>query len=686
MAADLDTALYLAALGFYIAPLQSNSKLPSGHWRQQSTRDVEIIKSWFRDDFLGWNPDINIMIDTGKSGLCVIDVDSKEGKEGGVNWLELLNQHPETPDTYTVETPSGGLHLYYRASGYANTAGKLAKDIDTRGEGGYVVAPSSTIDGKRYGLVTGGEVADLPEWIAEALASSRVKERDTSRVVSSDDAGDIEWARSFLAEHEGAVEGAGGDHHTFVMFCILKEHGLSRDTALELADEIWNEKCSPPWDYDDLARKCESAYKSAQSATGAKSPKAEFEVPVLEAGKPATGGKLRKVLEPFKSKAIPFRDWVYGDMAIRGKLMQITAPGGSSKSTWTMTMAVSKASGKNLLDIDPRGAGRVWLYNNEDDMEELKRRLIAIMEAFGVTWEDMTDEDGTCRLALSSGEETLFQIARRDGRLNKIKPHHADQMVADLIEFNADLLIIDPLAETHPAQENSNDEMKEIGQMFRMVAQRGGVALLLVHHTRKHDNASSEGQSGNMDAARGASALSGLVRSMYTLFQMNEKEAKKYGIAESDRWEYIHMEGAKGNLTKGGFSKWYKRESWALNVTAENPDGESVGIIRPVKLSAQGEDIKPEHKTLMRDIEALTEDGTMGIGEIAKQLVECFPFHRGKKADSLAKAIRRLFVDEGTCISTSGVFHLETAIVNKRDVDAIRFERTAPIESIDAML
>lgn len=689
MAADLDTALYLASMGFYIAPLQANSKLPSGHWKHQSTRDPLTIAGWFSEEFMGIALPLNIMVDTGRSGLCVVDIDTKPGKVGAASLAALIAQHGPLPSTFTVTTASGGLHYYFRAEGYGNTASKIGEDIDTRAEGGYVVAPSSGIEDKSYYISTVAEVTELPEWLAQALAEHRVKTRASGSEYSVDDEGDIQWAVDFLQEHEPAVEGAGGDPHTYVTFCKLKEHGIGQDKALELALEHWNDRCSPPWDYDDLQKKCESAYKSAQNGTGAKSAMVEFKVPIIDSGKPVAAPeiRLRKPLEPYKSETIPFRDWVFGDMAIRGKLMQLTAPGGSSKSTYTMAMALSKASGRNLLDIDPRGLGRVWLYNNEDDMEELKRRLTALMEFYKVEWEEICDEDGTCRLALSSGEETLFQIARRDGRLNKIKPFHADLMVRELIEWGTDLLIIDPLAETHPAQENSNDEMKEIGQMFRMVAQRGHTALVLVHHTRKHDNASSEGQSGNMDSARGASALSGLVRSMYTLFQMNEKEAKKFAIKETERWAYLHLEQAKGNLTKGGFSKWYKRESHAINVSVEHPDGESVGVLRPVNMTL-GEDAKPEVRALLRDIESLTEDGAMRVGEIADQLVECFPFHAGKKARSLETAVKRLFGEDGTCTGISGMLFLEQVDYNKRPAAAIRFERLVSVipQTIDEML
>jgi hypothetical protein len=49
--------------------------------------------------------------------------------------------------------------------------GKLGRHIDTRGNGGYVVGPGSRLTTGYYRLVTQSSVAEVPDWIADALAS-----------------------------------------------------------------------------------------------------------------------------------------------------------------------------------------------------------------------------------------------------------------------------------------------------------------------------------------------------------------------------------------------------------------------------------------------------------------------------------------------------------------------------------
>jgi hypothetical protein len=54
--------------------------------------------------------------------------------------------------TFTVTTPSGGTHLYFRApvAAIANSASRLGPLIDIRADGGYVLGPGSRVGGRSY--------------------------------------------------------------------------------------------------------------------------------------------------------------------------------------------------------------------------------------------------------------------------------------------------------------------------------------------------------------------------------------------------------------------------------------------------------------------------------------------------------------------------------------------------------
>ena len=140
----LEHALRLAEDGYYVFPCKENGKTPLVPWTERSNRNPDTIKGWWASDF-GAEHNYNIGIDCGKSGILVVDVDCKNNQPGKENYERLDKDKGFGKDLYTVRTPSGGLHLYYRNSDFKSTASSLAVGIDTRGIGGYVLAAGSEI-------------------------------------------------------------------------------------------------------------------------------------------------------------------------------------------------------------------------------------------------------------------------------------------------------------------------------------------------------------------------------------------------------------------------------------------------------------------------------------------------------------------------------------------------------------
>lgn len=111
--------------------------------------DPAQVNEWWR-----CNPKANIGIATGQvSGLVVIDVDDGVSKQGFESLQNLETRNEPLPRDFVVRTGGGGLHIYLAApeNNIRNSAGKIAPNIDVRGDGGYVVAPPSLhISGKAY--------------------------------------------------------------------------------------------------------------------------------------------------------------------------------------------------------------------------------------------------------------------------------------------------------------------------------------------------------------------------------------------------------------------------------------------------------------------------------------------------------------------------------------------------------
>ena len=141
--------------GYSVIPLEEKGKKPAILWRkyQKERATLSEAKGWFT------NSSRNIGVVTGAiSGLYVVDIDVRHG--ASLSSISLRD------DGWDVTTGSGGYHCYYLwGSGVVegNTSSLLAKGVDTRGEGGYVVAPPSyTKDAYRYKGQSIPELKSLP--------------------------------------------------------------------------------------------------------------------------------------------------------------------------------------------------------------------------------------------------------------------------------------------------------------------------------------------------------------------------------------------------------------------------------------------------------------------------------------------------------------------------------------------
>ena len=143
---------------------------------KDATTNPEVIAGWWKR----W-PDANLALATGgPSGVVVIDVDPPRGE---LSLTRLLDAGYELPDTATVRTGSGGLHLYFAAPSFSmgNSAGRLPgvglelAGIDLRADGGYVVAPPSVhVSGSGYVWIeTEIELAEAPAWLAPTEQAPR---------------------------------------------------------------------------------------------------------------------------------------------------------------------------------------------------------------------------------------------------------------------------------------------------------------------------------------------------------------------------------------------------------------------------------------------------------------------------------------------------------------------------------
>ncbi|MBT2409611.1 bifunctional DNA primase/polymerase [Streptomyces sp. ISL-12] len=222
---SLATAQWCARLGWPVHPLAAGRKTPASNCRDcrtpghtaagcaclsagrwchgfhAATLDQRRIDHWWSK-----HPEFGVGVACGPAGLVVIDIDAHEaqppardrllpgipigdhvdltGISTGFHTIAVLAalrgmpSPAEDTTTLRVRTPSGGMHVWYRAgdprrwqcSAGSSQGRALAWQVDVRAHGGYIIAPGTTTSAGTYKVL--GEVrqpAVLPGWLAQEL-------------------------------------------------------------------------------------------------------------------------------------------------------------------------------------------------------------------------------------------------------------------------------------------------------------------------------------------------------------------------------------------------------------------------------------------------------------------------------------------------------------------------------------
>lgn len=271
---------------------------------------------------------------------------------------------------------------------------------------------------------------------------------------------------------------------------------------------------------------------------------------------------------------IPLRQWILGHVFSLGIVSVLVSPGGVGKSSLALTEAIQLASGRDLLGhAMPRGRMRVWVFNLEDPLEEMRRRAAAICKHHGVPYDELGD-----RLHLNSGLDTPMKLAVLSAKGQaQIDEEAVEHFVSQLILHRIDVVIIDPFVSSHGLPENDNSMMDRYVKVLARIAALRNIAVLLVHHTRKL----APGHEHDAESARGAKALIDGSRSVRVLNPMTKEEAIELNVREEARRRYFRASIDKQNLAPPAAEKhWYRLVSVSLEngTPPHQADADFVGV------------------------------------------------------------------------------------------------------------
>jgi putative DNA primase/helicase len=234
-----------------VHPVRPRGKVPIlKDWPNRASTDPERIKAWWRR----W-PRANVGIACGgKARLLVLDVDPSAG---GVESVRALKrEHGEFPRTLQASTARDGRHLYFFVPAGrempGNSAGLLGLGIDTRGQGGQVVAPPSTVlqtlpDGRRHfgsyrwlNRDEGAWIQPAPDWLLD-----RLQEPASGRGTTP-----AQWLELATA---GIDHGARNNAVTALAGLLFRRMPREAETAAALIACFNEVRCRPPLGAAELA-------------------------------------------------------------------------------------------------------------------------------------------------------------------------------------------------------------------------------------------------------------------------------------------------------------------------------------------------------------------------------------------------------------------------------------------------
>ncbi|MHB2208650.1 AAA family ATPase [Methylobacterium sp. CM6257] len=248
---------------------------------------------------------------------------------------------------------------------------------------------------------------------------------------------------------------------------------------------------------------------------------------------------------------IPRRQWVLERHLIRKFISVTAAPGGVGKSSLVLADGLAMATGRNLIGHQPHGRFKVLIWNGEDPLEEMQRRIMAACIQYEISQEDVEGH-----LFVNSGRDDPIIVAeqKRDGVTIAVPVVEA--LKATIRENGIDVVQIDPFVSCHAVNENDNGAIDRVAKLWGKIADETGCAIELVHHTRK-----TGGNDTVMEDIRGAVALLSAARSGRVLNTISNEEAERAGVEQ--RRLYFRVDNGKANLAPPltDRSSWFKMAS-----------------------------------------------------------------------------------------------------------------------------
>ena len=311
-----------------------------------------------------------------------------------VEWLKDL------PPTRVVRTIGGGDHWWYQSyAEFSNS--KPCPRVDTRSAHGWVVAYPSP----GYTLVDAREPVQLPPAYEQSLSRRRRDNSERKEIDPADTPANIERATYCLANTASAIEGQGGDARTYEVACeLVRNIGLSTDTAFMLMAQYYNPRCEPEWSDAELETKVANA---AKYGTGEPDWRSISGNTIPEAYKPKPPPDLS--IAAWNARDIPVAIKLAGPINADSKVYVIAATG-VGKTMFGMALAAHIAAGKDFLAWKIPEPKRVLYIDGEMSPRLIQQRIAAATQQLGPAVDPSFDPEYAELLDLADAKKPIWRL------------------------------------------------------------------------------------------------------------------------------------------------------------------------------------------------------------------------------------------------------------------------------------
>ena len=256
----------------------------------------------------------------------------------------------------------------------------------------------------------------------------------------------------------------------------------------------------------------------------------------------------------------PRRQFLFGyDVIPMNTVSVLAGLGGGGKTQAVIQMMVAAATGQSYANR-PASPTCSMLLGFEDSREEINARFSATMESYSAGQRSQVEKN--IRAISLIGAD--FQLVELKGRIPE-STGYADLLIQKMIELkaltnlNRAMLVIDHARLVAMVDWNDAAQVTVLTRELHRIASEAEIAVVLIAHSPKSAG-SADHEISQADVA-GSSALVDNARYVAIIKGMTSAEAKKLGISEDDRNNYVNFESVKSNYSPKGRVGWFKKVS-----------------------------------------------------------------------------------------------------------------------------